>query len=338
MRLRRWTAGGLAACATCAAVALGLLLVIASAAAAPSGRTGAPCLAHGARYVVHHLGGDQVTTTYTVTEVRGVSCAFASKWVGRLTHKRAKHYALFKGVPGWYCGSFAPNGLVSAGDCTKTGGHFKWQPKLPPPPSNLRLYDITIDASGTATTGNPSEAVSAHWTQTAPGFRMHIHWQKIHHTILAELYADEGRGSGTITIDLGPDAAAAFGCPEHASYQVPLKVSDGFDNPPVVSQLSLVDEITGNQLDCVGVGGIHGSGPHIPCVDAGLRYFCWSGGVSTTDFVFPTFRVRSNPFQFPIKQIVAHQAFARTYSYDEPPPAFGYASHMTLRVTFTPRH
>jgi len=41
---------------------------------------------------------------------------------------------------------------------------------------------------------------------------------------------------------------------------------------------------------------------------------------------------------FPIEQIVAHEAFARTFTYHQnPPPAFGYSSHMTLRVTFTPR-
>lgn len=321
--------------ATCAAVALGVLLAIAPAPAAPSSKAGPSCLAHGARYVVHHLGGDQVTITYTVTEIRGVSCAFARKWVGRLTHKRAKHYALFKGVPGWYCGSFANNGLVSKGVCTKTGGYFKWQPKLPPPPSNLRLYDINVVGSGTATTGKPSEAISSHWTQAAPGFGIRIHWQKIHHTILAEIYADEGRGSATITTDLGPDAAMQLGCPEHLSYQVPLKVSDSFDNPPVVSGISLVDEITGSQQICNGL--IEGGGPR-PCHDAGLHYFCWQGDVANTYLMFPTFKVRRNPFQFPIKQIVAHEAFARTFTYDQnPPPAFGYSSHMTLRVTFTPR-
>ena len=264
-----------------------------------------------------------------------MSCAFARKWVGRLTHKRAKHYALFKGVPGWYCGSFANNGLVSKGVCTKTGGYFKWQPKLPPPPSNLRLYDINVVGSGTATTGKPSEAISSHWTQAAPGFGIRIHWQKIHHTILAEIYADEGRGSATITTDLGPDAAMQLGCPEHLSYQVPLKVSDSFDNPPVVSGISLVDEITGSQQICNGL--IEGGGPR-PCHDAGLHYFCWQGDVANTYLMFPTFKVRRNPFQFPIKQIVAHEAFARTFTYDQnPPPAFGYSSHMTLRVTFTPR-
>ena len=271
-----------------------------------------------------------MTTTYAITEIRGVTCPFTRPWVRRLTHKRTKKAALVSsGPPGWYCGSFV-GGRASAGACTKNGGYFRWQPKLPPPPSNLRVYDIKVVGSATWTTAQGSKAYSVQATETADSFRMRLHWQKIHHTVFAELYGDKGRGSGSITVDWGRDFAP--GCPRPATYQVPIDVSDGLENPPVTSVISLTPKFTTDQALCIG--DFEGSPG---CV--GLSHLCWAFSTTGTFLTLPTYRVRRDPFKFPLDQIVAYHSFARTFKYEKDErPQGGFLAHTTVLVTFTPRH
>ena len=269
-----------------------------------------------------------MTTTYTITEIRGVTCAFARRWVTSLTHKRTKKAALVSGgPPGWYCGSFA-GGLASAGACTKAGGYFRWQPELLPPPSNLRVYDIKVVGSATFTTATGSKAYSLQATETAVGFRMRLHWDKIHHTYFVQLYGDKGRGSGSVTVDWGPHFLPSD-CPAHATYQVPIAVFDSLATPPVTSEIGLSATLsTGAQL-CINDFG----GPG--CV--GVANLCWGFNAVLTFLIFPTYRVRHDPFKFPLPQIIGYHAFAKTLKFDKSNPQSGLVTHMTVRVTFTPR-
>jgi hypothetical protein len=340
MRLRRWIAGSSAAAATCAVVAVGLLLVISPAAAAPSGASAAPCLAHGARYVVHHDGGDQVTNTYKVMEIRGVSCAFARTWVGRLTRKRAKHNALFAGVPGWYCGSAAPTGLVWRGACTKTGGYFSWRPKLPPPPPNAWVYAYDVSLVGSATRTFSANlgggTVTSHWTQTVRGLRI----RAARHTSLLptkfrkagwELFSIDGTASGNeaATIDYSQPPE---GCSAHESGEFSVRALVAGGGIGTAGIVLLADEAPGclqGPIDVVG-GPLDDHG-----LRTGLAGLCWEITSANASLHFPNTHKRPRPWLPPMGQILKGLSWAKTIHSDETDGAGRTIA--TVQVTLTRR-
>jgi hypothetical protein len=338
MRLRRWIAGGSAATATCAVVAFGLLLVISTAAAAPSGASAAPCLAHGARYVVHHDGGDQVTTTYDVMEIRGVSCAFASTWVGRLTRRRAKHNALFAGVPGWYCGSAAPTGLVWRGACTKTGGYFSWRPKLPPPPPNAWVYTYDVSLVGSATvTFSPKlggGTVTSHWTQTVSGLRIraarHTNFLPTRYRKAGwELFWIDGKALGheVATTDYSKPPE---GCSAHESGEFSVRALVAGGGVGTAGIVLAADDVPGclqGPIDEIG-GPFDDHG-----LRTGLAGLCWEVTPASASFQFPNNHKRPRPWLPPMGQILKGLSWARTIRADHTDGAGRTISTVTLTLT-----
>jgi hypothetical protein len=325
-----------------AAAAFAALLVAAPDAATPSSEAGPPCLARGARYVVHHLGGDQVTTTYTVTEIRGVSCAFARRWVGRLTHKRAKHYALFKGVPGWYCGSFAngANALVSSGDCTRAGGYFKWQPKLPPPPPTVHVYTYDLEVVGSATT-NYSESwgggtVSSHWAMTARGLRIRTFprnnylptryrkagWE------MSFITAPKTDGTATATVDYSKPPE---GCAAHEAEQFNFSASSwsNFGVSGIV--------YSGEAPACLLPLDVAGGPPDSKGLCTGLAGACWEFTAASGNVHFANTRKRPRPFMTPLAQILKGLSWSKTFEYHSPPTDASGVTTASVRFSLTRR-
>jgi hypothetical protein len=112
------------ALATLAVTALG----IAEGTAAPTSRTASgylTCTTTGAAIKV----GKTTTTRYAVVP-QHVTCAFANRWVTRLSYKRGAPFsgALSGGPPGWHCFATAAGKPAASGSCTDNTGakSFSW--------------------------------------------------------------------------------------------------------------------------------------------------------------------------------------------------------------------
>jgi hypothetical protein len=101
---------------------------IAEGTAAPTSRTASSyltCNTTGAAVRV----GNSTTTRYAVVP-NHVSCAFANRWVTRLSYKRGAPFsgALSAGPPGWHCFATAAGKPAVSGSCTDNTGakSFSW--------------------------------------------------------------------------------------------------------------------------------------------------------------------------------------------------------------------
>jgi hypothetical protein len=205
----------------------------ASAASSPK-TDSASCLTQGAR----DIGGKRSTTTYSIEQIRGVTCSFARPWVTRMTYRHLPKstQAPSGGPPGWYCASQDP-GLAYSGGCAKTGGYFTWRPKFAPPDpnANLRVYDMRVVGSGTISFKSGGHG-SARWSQTVLGVRIRVQRVTlIGGAHLIYLFAPRRSGTESTSYDWSPDQAAVLRCPEHDAHSVQFEGSAGASgaNSPV---------------------------------------------------------------------------------------------------------
>ena len=113
-------------------------LGVGESAAAPGSRTASgylTCATSGALVKV----GSSTTTRYSVVP-NHVTCAFANRWVTRLSYKQGAPFsgALSGGPPGWHCFATGAGKRAASGSCTDNTGakSFTWSASFaeaPPP-------------------------------------------------------------------------------------------------------------------------------------------------------------------------------------------------------------
>ena len=293
---------------------------------------------HGARYVVHHDGGDQVTTTYTVSQIRNVTCAAIRPLVSRLTHEPAKAHGAVRAPRGWYCASFV-GGRASAGACAGIPNrYFSWQPKLPPPPPNAYVYTYDLEVIGSGSvTFSPSSGggtVSSHWTLSVPGFRVRAvrrtSWLPAKYGKAGwELFFINGKSSGTATTTADysnpPD-----GCAAHASSQLTARAEAGNDG---VGTSGISFFAVGDPGCAQGPIDAFGGPKDSKGLCTGLAGMCWEFTPISGNFRFPNNHKRPRPWLAPMGQIVHGLSWSRTVHFDHTDS--GGTTTVSVRVSLT---
>ena len=102
--------------------------------AVPLGSEYLTCTTRGATVTV----GGSTTSLYNVEPIH-VTCAFANRWVSRLSHKRGAAFsgALTGGPSGWHCFATAAGKHGWSGSCTDNTGakSFSWSPSFTQAPT-----------------------------------------------------------------------------------------------------------------------------------------------------------------------------------------------------------
>jgi hypothetical protein len=317
MRLRRWTAGGPAATAVCAGVAIGVL-TIAPAAAAPTTRTAA-CVAPGAR----HVDGKRATTTYWVDLFGGVTCDFAKPWVAKLTHARPRKYeaegSLAGGPRGWKCYSGRPYpALAYRGGCnTKQDTvYFSWKPRYKDTNPAVRVYtydyEVVVSATIAYSQGSGGGTLSSHWTMTARGLRIRTArrnndlptryrkagWE------MSFISAAKTDGTATATVDYSNPPE---GCPAHEAEQFKVSASSwsNFGVSGIV--------YSGQAPPCLLALDLTGGPPDSKGLCTGLAGACWEVTPDGGNLHFANTHKRPRPFMTPLAQILKGLSWAKTF-------------------------
>ena len=243
-------------------------------------------------------------------------------------------------MPGWYCGSFAPTGLVSSGDCTKTGGYFRWQPKLPPPPPNAYVYtyDLEVVGSGSVTFSPNSGGgtVSSHWAFSVPALRIRAvrrtSWLPTKYRKAGwELFFINGKASGTATVT-ADYSQPPEGCSTHATTQLPARAEAGNNG---VGTSGITFFAVGDPACAQGPIDAFGGPKDSKGLCTGLAGMCWEFTPTSGGFHFPNNHKRPRPWLPPMDQIVNGLSWAQTVHFDLTDAA-GVAT-ATVRISLTRR-
>ena len=251
-------------------------------------------------YVVSSLSGNRVTTTYTIPRSGGSPAR--SPGAGSHRSHTSEPRRLPSSQAARRVGTAAPSRedlprpALARRPAATSAGSQSARPRRP-------ISACTTSRSSARRRSQPprDRRPTRRRQTTAVRFRMRLHWDKIHHTYFVQLYGDKGRGSGSVTVDWGPDFLPSD-CPRarHLS-GTDCRVRQLGDPPPVTSEIGLSATLsTGAQL-CINDFG----GPG--CV--GVANLCWGFNAGLTFLIFPTYRVRHDPFKFPLPQIIGYHAF-----------------------------
>lgn len=330
-RLRRL--GSVAALLSAATVVV--TTVAFNAAAAPSSETASPtCLTQGAR----HVEGTRATTTYAISQIRGVTCAFAKPWVSRITHLHVQaNTQVSGGPPGWYCGG-SGHPLAWKGACAKTGGYFYWQPVFAPtnPNANLRVYDMHVVGSATATYKDPLYGhVTLHWVHTVLGLRIRVRTVKFASGVRVIYITSPSReGTGTVTAEWSP--ANIFKCPEHVTNTFVVHTLASIGTPWISIDMRMEgvgpDDCTG-QTTGIYFGGAQQSADGV-CRDG--KELCFTLSSDGTGLGIPTGQP-PRPLSPPLSQIVHGKPWTQTVHDISSKNNAALSAEVSVRVTLTPR-